>query len=526
MHFKCVSDYEYDDKNKQDVHISLDYDFPNKTMKVSPRSIIEKKIKNYVHLGYTTDESLNNASDISSDEKNRTNNYSDKNSDLEKHLFLLNKLVKEEEEFFINMEYYFIFSKFNTSYGKYLKFEKKKEMLKYMNNFIFKRLRGIEKSSLFECFIDGLLKISLFENNTFVLKIYNKKEKESNYFYFDHKFLLSNIGLILKQNFLMESSLQQYNIENNINTSRKFLRDIPLSCGLVVDFDYFKECFEQRGHHDMKLIDILEILDGTTYFLNMEHKYVSLHASMFGSNIDTDYKEDYHRKYYYLFDKVEETKNFFTQNGIKLNIHFYEISLYHNKHYKTMGMTEGLICDIQNMLQNEEIDNIFLFSGDKDVINYCYNSIYHRISHKINDTQEIYSFEENYISSSPKIIFSKPIIIFLFFNNLPLEFTKSENIIKIDFFCYMSFVLKSLFFRYQRRKLKEFQNDNDVNEDFINKKIDHFNEKIDEIKEPLYTILVDEFIMRFKLLNFREEKIDISQIFCSYFSSNYYILTN
>ncbi|CRG96905.1 gametocyte development protein 1, putative [Plasmodium gallinaceum] len=405
-------------------------------------------------------------------------------------------------------------------FAKYLNCSKKTSVDKFLRNFNKRRFNNSNNRGLFNNYKTDIYEIGIYEKNIFTFKLLKKNKKIGNKIYYVSEELLNleidnflakfyPIKYIVKDNPLIKN----YQRQINPNLSK----EKPLTFGLVLDFDYIRECFEQNEERSMELLDFIVILDKISEVFRENCLIIYLHISIFSENGIFEGINIYRNTYEYLFEGLKSTTKLFEERNINLITRVHPLQSY-RKIIIDSEMDNPMIKDVNKLFENKEIDNIFLITNDIDVISYCYKSR-HKIKYKEKNKQNDYI-----------ISYKKPVIVLSFLNNLPIKNNKIHPYLKLDKFCYITFIIKSLYLRCQAKNIENIKMNSKENKNLIEKYITMYNIKNKKLKKKINVILLDDIIYK---INFKNQNtiIKVSSLLKRtflpfYYPIHYYIKEN
>ncbi|CRG99569.1 gametocyte development protein 1, putative [Plasmodium relictum] len=405
-------------------------------------------------------------------------------------------------------------------FAKYLNCGKKTSVDKFLRNFNKKRFNNNNNKGLFNNYKTDIYEIGIYEKNIFTFKLLKKNRKIGNKIYYLNEELLGleidsflakfyPIKYIVKDNPLIKNYQKQ--VHTNLS------REKPLTFGLVIDFDYIRECFEQNEERSLELLDFIVILDKISEVFRENCSIIYLHISIFNENGISESINIYRNTYEYLFDGLKCTMKLFEERNINLITRVHPLHSY-RKIITDSENDNPMIKDVNKLFENKEIDNILLITNEINVISYCYK-IRHRIKYKEKNKQNDYA-----------ISYKKPVLVLSFLNNLPIKNNKIHPYLKLDKFCYLTFIIESIYLRCQAKNIEKIEMQNKENIDLIEKYILKYNIKNRKLKKKINVILLDDIMYK---INFKNQNTIIKvssllkRIFLPlYYPIHYYIKEN
>ncbi|CAA9987632.1 gametocyte development protein 1, putative [Plasmodium knowlesi strain H] len=349
--------------------------------------------------------------------------------------------------------------------------------------------------------------------------------------------------------------------------------DKPITCGILLDFDYMGHSFEMIKKRPMKLVDLMVILDKICELLREKCTVIYVHyarrsipqgeANSAGAanelilshprrapkNTANAYRGHacrHERSYSYLFDDLQSTLELFEERNIKMVIRTSEFTeevemtssaadtMLSSRSFRPSPPTclpptshpsaiadasqkkkkKTIVKSIAQLFENPYVDNVLLLCNDIDVISYCYH-VRHKVKYKNGEV----SMKKEYAFR-----FMKPVLIFCFLNNLPVKNGKIYPHLKLDRFCYMSFIIRTYLLRCQANKLQRLATEIHFNVDLVQELIKKYNMENSTLKKTMNILLLDDLLykMKGKTKKKAHAEIPLSELMRRSFSAVYY----
>ncbi|SOV22724.1 gametocyte development protein 1 [Plasmodium sp. DRC-Itaito] len=424
--------------------------------------------------------------------------------------------------------------------------------MEYIENFLedynMKRFEDVCNRGILNNFKSDIYEIGIYEENVVSFKLldcYNGHVIKTTY-YMNDDLIFKEIQNLLNKMYPLK------HIFNNDNVVKKYQKKVSenlkmeesLKFGIVLDFDYVRECFENTKKKCMTLLDFLIILDKILEIFRQNCVIMFLHVCIFNDNDTNKDINNYRKRYSYIYEELKDTLKLLEQKGIPVIIRinpFQSVSLL----LSSNDFSNPFIQDVNDMYLNEQVDHIVLVTNNSNLISYCYN-FDHRIIYSMKNNnvtsinnsiinKQIYIDTTNDISNehhnddddhnnnnSSIIMFNKPVIVISSLNSLPLKNNKIHDDITLDNFCYMTYIIKTLYFRFQSRNILNMlkNNVNNITNLIINR-IDQMNNTNRVIKNKINVLLLDDILN--KILPRKENKnMSIHHLLQKTYSPLYY----
>ncbi|SPJ10407.1 gametocyte development protein 1 [Plasmodium sp. DRC-Itaito] len=421
---------------------------------------------------------------------------------------------------------------------------KKEEMEIFLQDYNKKRFEDVCNRGLLNNFKSDIYEIGIYENNVVSFKLlecHNRHLIKTTY-YMNDDLIFNEIHNLLNKMYPLK------HIINNHHLVKKYQKIVPgnlkmekaLKFGIVLDFDYVRESFENNLKKTMTLLDFLIILDKICEIFRQNCVVMFLHVCIFNDN-DTNNDIINHRKLYsYIYEDLKNTLNLLEQKGIPVVMRINPFQSFRLLNHN--DFSNPFIQDVNDMYKNEQVDHIILVTNDSDVISYCYNfdhTVIYCIKDKYKNDTSVNSINKdinvdtithsgitnnisNHYKNNSTIMFKKPVIVICSLNSLPLKNNKIHDDIILDDFCYMTYIIKTLYFRFQSRNIRNMLKSNFNNTtNFVINRIAQMNNTNRLIKNKINVLLLDDIIH--KILPRKENKnMSIHHLLKKAYSPFYY----
>ncbi|KOB60478.1 cytoadherence-linked protein [Plasmodium falciparum HB3] len=421
---------------------------------------------------------------------------------------------------------------------------KKEEMGNFLQEYNKKRFEDVCNRGLLNNFKSDIYEIGIYEENIVSFKLLDCHNRHliKNTYYMNADLIFNEIHNLLNKMYPLK------HIMNNHHLVKKYQKKVPehlkmekaLKFGIVLDFDYVRENFENNLKKTMTLLDFLIILDKIWEIFRQNCVIMFLHVCIFKDN-DTNKDINNHRKRYsYMYEDLKNTLDLLKQKGIPVVMRinpFQSFRLFNHNEF-----SNPFIQDVNDLYMNEQVDHIILVTNDSDVISYSYNfdhTIIYCIKDKYKNVTNVPNINSdinvdtithpettnnisNHYKNHNTIMFKKPVILICSLNNLPLKNNKIHDDIILDDFCYMTYIIKTLYFRFQSRSIRNMLKSNLNNTtNFVINRITQMNNTNRLLKNKINVLLLDDII--YKIRPRKENKnVSIHHLLQKAYSPFYY----
>ncbi|ANQ07245.1 Cytoadherence-linked protein [Plasmodium coatneyi] len=472
----------------------------------------------------------------------------------------------------------------NTFLGE-LACNKKDAVARLLGAFNQKRFNNRNNKGVRNNFKGDLYRIVIHAGGIISFKLLTSRNEVGKTIYYMNEELLqlesSNIlgkNYPLKYIFYLNQKVRDF---QRLVIPQELRSDKPITCGILLDFDYMSYSFEMVKKRPMKLVDLMVMLDKICELLREKCTVIFVHyarrctpqgeANSTGAvnelilshprrapkntaNAHRGHACRNERSYGYLFDDLESTLELFEERNIKVVIRRSEFTeeaeatntatavptgvaagtmlsyrSFHPFHTSCLPQSSHpsdiahasekknkntIVRAIAQLFENPYVDNILLLCNDVDVISYCYHA-----RHKMKCKNGEASMKKEY-----SFRFMKPVLIFSFLNNLPVKNGKIYPHLKLDRFCYMTFIIRTYLLRCQARNLQRVAVESHFNVDLVEELIKKYNMENSTLKKRMNILLLDDLLYKMKRRTKRKAhaEVPLSDLLCRSFSPVYY----